>query len=114
MTRHDNARLDKAQQHSTTRHAGLASGAGPNEPRPPFPSPGDAGEQGRPLALRTYVSAATLARLWQVHRATVERRLRGAGILPTRIGGARRYLLEEVEGFVRQNSPPPRGRRPLL
>lgn len=66
------------------------------------------------MALRDYVSAARLAKSWGVHRATVERRLQAAGVHPTRIGRARRYLLDEVEQFVRENSPPPRGRRPLL
>ena len=65
-------------------------------------------------ALKAHVSAATLSRMWRVHRTTVERQLAAAGIAPVYFGGAKRYRLEDVERWLRERSPPQRGRRPLV
>lgn len=66
------------------------------------------------LCLKQYISSEALAERWRVHRSTVERRLRAAGVYPVSIGRAKRFELSEVEKFFAANMPPSRGRRPLL
>jgi len=69
---------------------------------------------GQILALSQYADANTFAKLWDIDRSTVQRRLKAWGVVPVRFGRSVRYLIADVERALREHGVPPRGRRPLI